>query len=400
MRPLRLLPVVLLIALMAQSGCSEDKERIVGNSRLIRGPAGLGSTTIASPVADRDTYVPPGTVNVGTTLLIGRATGYEARAFFKFTHFNLPDTSLAGFSPSTVLFELPQSQLRRTPATQRIDFGVTDGPLADSASIAWPGPGVGTSLGSVDFDFTGPLLYGIGYQQFKGWALDPSSVPGFILRSPVSDGISAYRAGLGRFRVPYSWNDNGTTRFDTTNTFVTFDYYAHPPLSPSPTGADTALAKGGGFETGVAVRADVPALTAGYSVNDLRLVFTVVDSLPGVDGSVLHPASDSSQVSVTIDIYKITGDWTENTTDASLIPRSSIPVGVTRFVAAQPGDTLSIALPSALAREWALDPAGNFGVLLQVRDGNRDPGLKVGSRESTRPPVLRVATTSPPPGRF
>ena len=403
MRPPQLLPACFLLALLLQGGCSEDAERFVGNSRLIRGGTGLGTTTIGSPVPDRDTYLPPGTANFGGTLLIGRGSGFEARTFLKFASFNLPDTNLAGFTPGTVLFELAQSQLRRTPTSVQIDLGITDGPLADSASVAWPGPGLGTPLGSVDFGFTGPLVIGLGpggFQQFKGWALDPSSVPGFILRSPVLDGIAGFRAGLGRFRVPYSWNDGGTTRFDTTNTFASIDYYVHPPLSPSPTGADTTLELGGGFETAIAVRAEVPALTAGYSVNDLRLVFSVIDSLPGVDGSILNPATDSSQVSVTIDVYQITADWSEAETDERAIQRTLLQIATTRFVTAQPGDSLSISLPSSLARTWGLNPAGNHGVLVHIRDANRNPGLVVGSRESSRPPQLRIATTSPPPGRF
>ena len=69
-------------------------------------------------------------------------------------------------------------------------------------------------------------------------------------------------------------------------------------------------------------------------------------------------------------------------------------------MAAVPGDSVSLSLPSSLARDWAANPAGNYGVLVKVRDGNRDPGLLLGSRESSKPPMLRIATTSPPPGRF
>ena len=403
MRPSRLLPASLLLAFLILGACSERAERIVGNARLIRGPGGLGTTTIASPVPDRDTYLTPGTVNLGSTILVGRSATFEARAFFKFTSFRLPDTTLAGFSPGTVLFELPQSQLRITPTSQQIEFGIIDSPLADTTSVTWPGPSLGTLLGSQDYNFAGPLVFGLpggGYQLYKSWAIDPSTVPGFILRSPSVDGIAGFRAGLGRFRVPYSWNDGGTTRFDTTNTFVSFDYYAHPPLTPLPTGVDTALVLGGGFETGVAVRADVPALTAGYSVNDLRLVFQVVGEHAGVDGSLLNQATDSTGVSVTIDVYRILSDWSETETNELALERGVLQIATTRFVAALPGDSVSLSLPSSLARDWAADPAANYGVLIKIRDGNRDPGLVVGSRESSRPPILRVATTSPPPGRF
>lgn len=386
------------------TGCSERAERITGNARLIRGPGGLGTTTIASPVPSRDTYVTPGTVNLGTTILVGRSATFEARAFFKFNSFRLPDTTLAGFSPGQVLFELAQSQLRITPTPVRIDFGIIDSPIADTTSVAWPGPSMSTLLGSQDYTYAGPLVFGLplsgGYQLYKSWAIDPSTVPGFILRSPTTDGIAGFKAGLGRFRVPYSWNDGGTTRFDTTNTFVTFDYYAHPPLTPLPTGADTALALGGGFETGVAVRTDVPALTPGFSVNDLRLVFQVVGEMPGVDGSLPNPAADSTGVSVTIDVYRIQADWAEAETNELSLDKSVLQLSTTRRVAAVPGDSVSISLPSSLARDWAANPAGNYGVLVKIRDSNRDPGLLLGSRESSKPPMLRIATTSPPPGRF
>lgn len=404
MRPYRLcLAAQSLLVLIVISGCSNKAATITGNERLARGPAGLGTTVIQAPAVDRDTYVTPGTAVYSGTLLVGRSSTYEAQAYFKFLSFSLPDENLPGFTPGDVLFELPESRLRRTPTTLQLDFGLTSAALADSGVIAWPGPGMGTLLGSVAFDFTGKFLLSLGpgsYAQYKQWANDPSSVPGFILRAAFTQGVAGFKGRAARFRVPYTWNNSGTTVADTISTTVPFDLYLHPPLTPAATGADTALALGGGFESSVAIRAPVPSIPLGASVNELRLVLAVVDSLPGVDGSTLKDTDDSSRVAIRLDVRQITAAWPEGVTDESGVTKTVLPINILLSVAVGPGDSLSIPLPSSLARGWSENPATNQGVSISVSSANINPWIVLGSRESSRPPVLRVSTTTAPPGRF
>ncbi len=403
-RPSRLLLAALVLpACIAFTGCSEKSSRVVGNERLIRGSGGLGTTLIESPPVDRDTYVTAGTANTGNTLLVGRSATYEARTFFKFLSFSLPDTNLNGFVAGDVLFELPSAPLRITPLNLQLDFGITDAALADTGVISWPGPGMGTPLGTIVYDFTGPILLSLGsgsFIQYKQWALDPSLAPAFLLRAPLTQGVAGFRSGAARLRVPYTWNNGGTTVSDTTSTIVFFDLYLHPPISPAPSGADTAIVLGGGFESSMAIRAPVPAIPPGASVNELRLVLSVIDSLPGVDGSILHEASDTTRVAVTIEVRQISSLWPEGTTDVSSISTGLIPLSLVLGVTAAAGDSLSIRLPISLARGWSANPISNEGVLITILSANTNPGLVIGSRESSRPPVLRVGTTSPPPGRF
>ncbi len=397
------LPALLFPLMLVAGGCSKEVERIAGNERLIRGP-GLGTTVQETTLPDRDTYATPGTANYGTTLLVGRSSDFEARAFFRASAFSLPDTSLPGFAADNIFFELPQqASLRSPPSVLDLDFGLVSPALGDSGTIAWPGPGLGTSLGSISYDFVGPLLLNLGtgtFGQYKQWAITPASVPGFILRAPLLQKIAAFQAGAGRFRVPFQWNNQGTTVFDTLNSPLTFDLYLHPPQTPGATGADTALVLGGGFESSIALRAPVTPIGAGHSVNELRLVLSVIDSLPAVDGSILKDTTDSTRVDITIDIHRITGTWSEGVTDESALPKDAAPIATIPFVAVVPGDSLSLPLPRSLTRSWSETPASNEGILITVRSANVRPGIVVGSRESSRPPVLRVSNTSPPPGRF
>jgi len=173
---------------------------------------------------------------------------------------------------------------------------------------------------------------------------------------------------------------------------VSFDVYLHPPLTPAPTGSDTALVLGGPFESSIAIRAPVPTVAPGASINDLRIVFGVIDSIPGyVLGS-----DSTATVPFVIEIYQVTGAWPEGATDRSQIPTGTSPVAL--VVRTFPvGDTLSIPLPSVLARGWS---TLNEGVVLSIRSANVKPGLRLGSRESAVLPLMRTGTTTAPPGRF
>jgi len=393
-------------ALILVSGCSNKVERLVGNQRLIRGPGSLGTTTLQNSVSDRDTYVTPGTANYGTTLLVGRSPTFEARSFFRFLKFNLPDTLISGFSPDSVVFILPQNAvLRSPPADINVQLGGTTQALVDSGGIPWPGPPITLPLASRDFGFLGPLRLNLGpaFNQFKGWALDPLNAPAFALEATATDGIGAFQANAAIFSVYYTWNLKGVVHHDSTNTAVSLDLYLHPPLSPPPSGSDVGLRLGGGFEPSIAVRAPVPAVASGASVNELRFVLSVTDSIPAVDGvTVLHnaPLGDSTRVAFNLDVFQITGDWPETATDLSQIPYNTTPIASFLSVTAEPGDSLSIPIPVSLARVWFQNPAVNYGILITVRNGNVFPGVVVGSRESAKPPVLRLSTTTEPPGRF
>jgi hypothetical protein len=119
LRPL--LSILLLTLALALSGCSNNSDRVTGNERLIRGPGGLGSTLVETTVPDRDTYVTPGTANYGSVLLVGHDATFEGRAFFKFLKINLPNTTLTGFTPGNVLFDLPHVSLRNEPFEVDLD---------------------------------------------------------------------------------------------------------------------------------------------------------------------------------------------------------------------------------------------------------------------------------------
>ncbi len=397
----RFAPILLLAILFC--GCSNKANTLTGNERLARGPGGLGTTIVEAPDVDLDTYVTQGTADYAGTLLTGRSSSYEAKALFKFLSYSLPNETLPGFQAGDVLFQLDQSPLRSSPAVLDLDFGLTDAALGDSGTISWPGPGIGTPLASIAYDFVGPLLVSLGpgsYTVFKQWAANPSAVPGFILRSPLTQGIAGFRGRNARFRVPYTWVSGTTIIADTINTVVPLDLYLHPPLSPPATGADTSLVLGGPFEATLALRAPVPPIPPGASVNELRLVLAVTDSVPAVDGSILNNTIDSTRIAVTVIINQITAPWPENATDLSTIAFSLSPLRTIIQVAVEPGDSLSLALPTSLARGWSANPATNNGVLISIFGAGTSPGIRIASRESSRSPVLRVSTTSPPPGRF
>jgi hypothetical protein len=395
LRPL--LPTLLAISSLALSGCSNNSDRVTGNERLIRGAGGLGSTLVETTIPDRDTYVTPGTANYGSVLLVGRDATFEARAFFKILKINLPSTDFIGVVPTgNVLLDFPHIQLRNEPFTIDLELRETATALADSGTISWPGPAPGVLLASSTYDFTGDLIMDLGpgsYSRVAQWtAPEPDSIPTLMLQVSAPQGFAAFASRTARLRIPFTKQVAGTTVPDTVSTTVRFDLYLHPPLIPAATGSDTALVLGGPFESRIAIRGPIPAMAPGASINDLRLVFGVIDSIPGY----VVAADSIAQVPFTIEIYQVTGTWPETATDGSQVPTGSTPVAL--VVRSFPvGDTLSIPLPPDLARGWT---TLNEGVVLGIRNANVKPGLRLGSHESALVPLLRVGTTSAPPGRF
>lgn len=394
---LRPLLVLLAVASWSLSGCSNNSDRVTANERLIRGAGGLGTTLVETTVPDRDTYVTPGTANYGAFLLVGHDATFQARAFFKILHINQPSTDFLSVIPAgNVLLDFPHVELRNEPLSIDLELRETASALADSGTIAWPGPGPGLLLASQSYDFTGDLVMDLGpgsYNRIVQWTTpEPDSIPTLMLQASSIQGFAAFASRTARLRIPFTKVVAGVTVPDTVSTTVTFDLYLHPPLVPAATGSDTALVLGGPFESSIAIRAPIPPVEPGASINDLRLVFGVIDSIPGYSAAT----DTAAVVPFTIEIYQVTGAWSEGVTDRSQIPTVASPLAL--VVRAFPvGDTLSIPLPPNLARGWT---TLNEGVLLSIRNANVKPGLRLGSRESAIMPLMRTGTTTAPPGRF
>ena len=118
----------------------------------------------------------------------------------------------------------PRSRLRPTRGTRRTRERCTG-----------PGPGIGTPLASIAYDFVGPLLVSLGpgsYTVFKQWAANQSAVPGFILRSPLTREwpLQGAERPLPRSLHLGQRNHDHRGGHDRRRPL---DLYLHPPLSPA-----------------------------------------------------------------------------------------------------------------------------------------------------------------------
>jgi len=394
-------------------GCSNRVERIVGNERLIRGPGGLGTTVSVVSFLNRDSYVTSNTANFGPALLVGQSGSFDALSLFKVSTWRLPVETLTGFSPIAVHFVLPQRQILGVAGTLPVELSLTTVPW--DSSVTWPGPSLGAALGSTNYDFLGALRVNLGpsgYSQIQQWAADPSLAPGFALVRTSAGNVGSFQAGSAVFRIFYQYTGTDSTETDSIDTHVSLNAYIHSPLSPPQTGTETTMIFGGAYECALALRAPVPPITDGSSVNELRILLPVTGTGPAANGATMPDTA-----LLTIDIFRIRASWTEGVTDLATLTIDSSPVSrlaLPPFLTAQ--DTaLSIPLPRVLTREWGADSTSNEGVLIKIRDVTvrpssgvyrlaqtpaESPSFLIGSRESSRPPVLRVSTTTPPPGRF
>jgi len=391
-------PTVLCVLAIAAalSGCAQRAERLVGNERLIRGADGLGSTMRAVGPLDRDTYVAADTADRGATLIVGIDGSYEARTLLEVGAWTLPDTNDASVSIDSVFFDVqldgnidyPTSNLQLWSATAAFD----------SLNVSWPGPSLGSVMGSANSAILQTYTYKIGlgnganFPFFKAWAHDSSLVPAMVLRS-LNSGIAGFKAGTARIRIAYHHDVSGVSTPDTTNTPIVSDLFVHSPLSPAPTGSDATLLLGGLYEPGVALHFPVDSFQTGFSVNEARVVLRIDTATTPFFGS---------RDSVNVEIRRIGAPWTEGTSDVRLLSADVLALDrVSNFRVRGPSDSLLIVpVPTALVRDWSANPAGNYGILLRINESYRWPELHIFARESSRPPELWVSTTSPPPGRF
>jgi hypothetical protein len=312
---------------------------------------------------------------------------------------------------------LPQRQILGVSGSISADLSLTAVPW--DSSVTWPGPALGAPLGSGDYNFIGQFRVNLGPSGFsllQQWAADPSQAPGFELVPTSSGTVGSFQAGTAVFRVFYHHTGtaatDSTVETDSIDTHVSLNAYIHSPISPPQTGTETAMIFGGVHECALALRAPVPPIADGNSVNELRLVLPVTGTTPAGNGAAMPDTT-----LLRVDIFRIRASWAENVTDQVALTVDPNPVSslsLPAFYVAQ--DTaLSIPLPRALTREWGADSTSNEGVLIKIRDVTvrpapdvprlaqtpaESPSFLIGSRESSRPPVLRISTTTPPPGRF
>ena len=387
----RILTLALALALAAVApACSKKAEQLLGNEVLKRGPGGLGTTVREVSALDRDTFLGTGTTDRGSTLLAGVSGTYEAQILIKVNAWTLPDTNDASVVVDSIRLELPFDGKMSIPDVNLTLY--TAASAWDTTSVAWPGPGFGASLATTNtidksgnFDL-GPGIFGL----VKSWAIDPSTLNGFVIRrTGVLEGIAAFRAGAGRIRIVYH---SATSTRSIADTPLGTDLFVHSPISPAPTGTDTTLILGGLYAPVVAFRAPIDSFTPGFSLDEARVVFRVRPDSPQFPDSIF----------VTVEARRIQNSWTEATADtAGLGISTSFLDRVVGYQVRDASDTLLVVpLPAALVRDWSSGVLANDGIVLRIGDSFRANEIWLYSRESSRPPEFRISTTGPPPGRF
>ena len=408
----------LFLTLVFLTGCSKDVDRVVANERLRRGQENVGETARAAHAADRDTYLGVGVRNDGTNLLVGEEGGFASQSYLRVETWNLPDSALAGLVIDSVYFEIPNdSMFIRPPTPLRIEL--------DSLLIPSVFPLASTTymLGKLGFN-----LEHVPLSTFRNWARFPLLAPTFTLRAPDGGGMASFGAGAGAFHVVYTYlltNGNRTPKITATSRVagpgLNSDSYVHTPLTPTASGTETALLMGGRYETVLALRADVPAIPPGYSLNEAAWVL----HLDGIEDALEDNGFKPANTHIDVDVFRIGAPWTESATDTLGIGAGTA-VPALRLHKMEPATdtTLVVPIPLAWMRGWAADSTTNHGILVaftrwrELRtypDPNRpngtitvfapspaniSPAIRVRSRETADPPQFRVSWTSPPPGRL
>ena len=390
--PNRLLPV-LLVLVVSLLGCAEKAARITGNERLARGVEGLGTTTRGDTLADRDTYANPSAAALrGATLLIGRETGYEARSLFRVLNWNLPDTSVhPQIIRVTFQIEFDASVDEDLPITGTPVELHQAGASWDTTTVEWPGPPLGLLLASGTDDLA-PFsieLQPFGFDSLRAWSQHPDTT-GFMLNLGSGSGVRGFQAGTGIFRVVYTHLVSGFPKSDSLDTRLATDLTIHTPIAP-PAGTETSVILGGLFRAEALFHAPVPVPPKGFSINSASIV-----------AYIESPAFPTDE-EVEIRAYRVLRDWDESSAsaDAAADSLGSIPIAILpHYRVRSAGDSITIPIPILLAREWSTNPSFNDGLLVRVTDPVKAPEIRLFSRESANPPVLRLSTTTPPPGRF
>lgn len=395
MRPTRL-PAPILVLLLAAtltalvSGCSERASRITGNERLLRGIQGLGTTFTSDTLVTQDTWVTPATTQIkGATLLVGTQGAFEARSLFRAVTWTLPDSATAVVDSIRFRVEFDPKVTENLPPGGTFFQLYTAGAPWDTTNVEWPGPPLGTLVGQGS-DAVAPFTIDLGASaigQVRAWARDPTFA-GFVLNLDSANGVRGFLAGTGRIEF-VTHTVAAPTTFTTTTTRLATDLTIHAPAPPA-TGTESELLLGGLFQSETLLRAPVAPPPAGFSIDAATFVTHIT--------SAAYPADETVQIQA----FRIGKAWIEGAVnaDSALGLDATALTSLNAFRVRATGDSIVIPVPTLLARQWSQDSTSNHGILLRVTTSYDSPEIRLSSRESASPPVLRVSTTTPPPGRF
>src|SRR6185295_6714280 len=172
--------------------------------------------------------------------------------------------------------------------------------------------------------------------------------------------LAAYQAGTVKLRIRYTHTVGAGAPLDSVDSPVTQDFYLHSPLSPAPSGADTALVWGGLFQSELAMHFLVDSIPAGVSVDEATLVlhFLAPSAVP-----------DTADVTARVEIRGAHSAWSEGVTERSGIPTvdsTAVTSGNLILLYAPTESRLAIRLPGSLMRAWAATPSTNGGVIVTL----------------------------------
>jgi hypothetical protein len=388
---------ILLAALVLGAlGCAKKGNKLLGSERLLRG--GLGTTTSAVYFPDRDTYLTPGDGNFGATLLVGMEGAFESRAFFKPTSWVVPDENDASVVVTSIDFETSYDAGVSIPtgvllALHRAVDTLTVEPSTPPATF--PGPTPGVQFGSRDTDQPAPFRVPIStsfYDSIKTWAKFPTAFRGFVLRWLSGAGVAGLQAGKASVKIGYQHTVSGSVRTDTLTTSIPLDYTLHSTATPLAVGSEPKLLLGGRYEWGVALRFAPPPVEEGSTVNEATLLLRLDPNTP------LFP----SGVSVDLEVRSLPNAWAESIDDTLSLGAGTTVLASRAAVAPRSAadSVVAIHLPESIIRQWTTAGATNEGVLITAKGAILAPEIHLNSRESASPIILRVTTTTPPPGRF
>jgi len=400
MRPLAPLLALLLVAsLAATSGCSTREDKILANKRLLRGPGGLGTTTRLSLTPDRDTYVGTGRAFFSPTLLVGVEGSLEAQTYFSTSAWTLPPATLPQDSIVSITVVVPIDTLSDVPTMSSVlGLSINIGAF-DSSQVWGTGPPNGPAPGltvaqwdvqtSLPFKFALPVSYYTDY--VKGWAAAPATFPGFAIISASANALLKLDAGGAYVEIVYLNRPTANSLSSTARTNLTRHFSIRSPLSPAPTGSETALILGGNFNTGLLVRFPPFSVPEGSTVNEATLRLR------------LDPANQpfATGDTVRITVQRVDSTWTEAEVSRDQLKLDTTTLGVRSAIRISDQDSVvAIALPPSIVRYWSAPGAVNEGVLILIAQPYYTPPILVRSRESTLPIELRISYTGPPPAKF